>query len=325
MGAIGQFQGRAQRCPMVRFGVAGYPLAFTKGPNGKDRSKIFEWVSKIGLDAVELQMTYGPRTKPEKCKEYKALADDLGIRISVHAAYYIVLTSGEEEKISRSIDTLNKTYELTDLLGGKEVILHPGPLYGGDENEIAARFADNAAKFVDQIGSTDIGLFIETAGKVGQLGSVDQILSLSRQIEGVHPCIDFGHVHARTLGTLENTSNIFALCDEIQCFLDNNPLKRAHFHYTPIHFGPRGEIQHRAVDDRYPEPQQKDLFGEAAVGESSEDGLFHPRPDPVAEALREMSGDFTVISETHNSQEIGAKTLKKIYLNSAESTLSVAG
>lgn len=310
---------------MVRFGVAGYPLAFTEGPDGKDRSKIFEWVSKIGLDAVELQMTYGPRTKPEKCIEYKALADALGIRISVHAAYYIVLTSGDKEKISRSIDTLNKTYELTDLLGGKEVILHPGPFYGGDEDEVYARFADNAAKFIDQLGSTDIGLFIETAGKVGQLGSVDQILSLSQQIEGIHPCIDFGHVHARTLGTLENADNIFALCDQIQYYLNKNPSKRAHFHYTPIHFGLRGEIQHRAVDDRYPEPPQKDLFGEAAVGESSEDGLFHPRPDPVAEALRKLRGDFTVISETHNSQEIGAKTLKRIYKEGVQSGLGVAG
>nr|WP_306267027.1 TIM barrel protein [Pararhizobium sp. IMCC3301] len=303
---------------MVRFGVAGYPLTFTEGSSGKDRSKIFEWVSKIGLDAVELQMTYGPRTKPEKCIEYKALSDDFGIRISVHAAYYIVLTSDEEEKVSRSIDTLNKTYELADLLGAKEVILHPGPLYGGDEHEVSARFVDNAGRFVDQLGSSEIGLFIETAGKVGQLGSVDQILSLSKQLEGVHPCIDFGHVHARTLGTLEQSNNIFVLCNEIQNFLDNNPLKRAHFHYTPIHFGPRGEIQHRAVEDRYPELEQKDLFGKAAVGERSEDGWFHPRPDPVAQALRILSGDFTVISETHNSQETGAKLLKENFFSSGQ-------
>lgn len=299
---------------MVRFGVAGYPLAFTESADGKNRSKIFEWISKIGLDAIELQMTYGPRTKPEKCREYKLLADSFGIRISVHAAYYIVLTSSEDEKVSRSIDTLNRTYELTDLLGGKEVILHPGPLYGGDEGEVYARFAENAAKFVDQLGSTDIGLFIETAGKVGQLGSVDQILSLSQEVEGIHPCIDFGHVHARTLGTLENANNIFSLAEEVQCFLVNNPKKRAHFHYTPIHFGPRGEVQHRAVDDRYPEPTQRDLFRVGAVGESSEDGFFHPRPDPVAEAFRTVSGSFTVISETHNSQEVGATALKKIYL-----------
>ena len=309
---------------MIRFGVAGYPLAFTESPNGKDRSKIFEWVSKIGLDAVELQMTYGPRTKPEKCVEYRALADHFGIRISVHASYYIVLTSVEEEKVSRSIDTLNKTYELTDLLGGKEVILHPGPLYGGDEDEVSNRFSDNAAKFVDQLGSTDIGLFIETAGKAGQLGSVDQILSLSKQLDGVHPCIDFGHVHARTLGTFEDPDNIFTLCDEVQSFLDINPLKRAHFHYAPIHFGPRGEIQHRAVDDRYPEPEQKDLFGEVAVGKGSRDGWFHPRPDPVAEALRSLSGDFTVISETHNSQEIGAKVLKENFYSTDQGKTDIA-
>lgn len=295
---------------MVRFGVAGYPIAFSENPVGKDRSKIFEWTSKMDLDAVELQMTYGPRTKPEKCIEYRALAGSHGIRISVHAAYYIVLTSDDEAKISRSIDTLNKTFELTELLGGKEVILHPGPLYGGDEEDAYARFAENAARFIDQLGSTDIGLFIETAGKVGQLGSVEQILSLSALIDGVHPCIDFGHVHARTLGTLESNESIFALCDKIQLFLGKYPRKRVHFHYTPIHFGSRGEIQHRAVDDCYPDPEQKDLFGEAAVGESSRDGFFHPRPDPVADALRKLPADFTVISETHNSQEIGARVLK---------------
>jgi len=298
---------------MVRFGVAGYPLAFTESSDGKDRSKIFEWVAKCGLDAVELQMTYGPRTKPEKCLQFKELSEDFGLRISVHAAYYIVLTSDDKEKVIRSIDTLNKTYELTEILGGKEVILHPGPLYGGDEDDVSARFTENAARFVDQLGSTDIGLFIETAGKVGQLGSVDQILSLSQQLEGVHPCIDFGHVHARTLGELERPAKIFGLCDKIRDFLEKNPEKRPHFHYTPIHFGPRGEIQHRAVDDRYPELGQKDLFGEAGIGQSSGDGFFHPRPETVAEALKSITGEFTVISETHNSQEIGAKVLKESY------------
>ena len=54
-----------------------------------------------------------------------------------------------------------------------------------------------------QLGKTDISLMIETAGKVGQMGSVDMILDVASTVKGVGPCIDFGHVHARSLGELE--------------------------------------------------------------------------------------------------------------------------
>ncbi|WP_321340693.1 TIM barrel protein [uncultured Cohaesibacter sp.] len=295
---------------MIKFGVAGFPLAFTNGTNGKDRSKIFAWLQELRLDALELQMTYGPRTKPEKCKLYKQLADDHGIRLSVHAAYYIVLTSDDSEKVQRSFETLKKTYELADILGAKEIVLHPGPLYGEDAIDVHDRFADNAQEFMNQIGTSEIGLFIETAGKLGQLGSVDEILSLSSQIDGVHPCVDFGHVHARTLGSLETPRSIESLVGKIHKFLSAQPDKRIHFHYTPIHFGPKGEIKHRAVADRYPEPQQSDMFGGTRIGEYSVDGLYHPRPEPVASALASLDTQFTIISETHNSQEIGAQHLK---------------
>ena len=303
---------------MIRFGVAGYPIAFNESEYRRDRSKIFEWVSSLGLEAVELQMTYGPRTKPEKCSEYRHLAEEFGVRISVHAAYYIVLTSDEPEKINRSIDTLKRTFELSDLLGAKEVILHPGPLYGHSSDEVSARFLENAERFSVELGKTDIGLFIETAGKVGQLGSAPEILELSSQLDGVHPCVDFGHVHARTLGTLEDPAAIFKLVEKLKDFRRQHPSKRLHFHYPPIHFGKRGEIQHRAVDDRYPELEQADLFSEARIGETSSDGMYHPRPEPVTEALSILGGDFTVISETHNSQEIGALCLKDNYLRVAQ-------
>lgn len=291
---------------MIKFGVAGFPIAFNGSKYGRDRSRIFEWVREHGLEALELQMTYGPRTSVETCQRYRQLAADFGVRISVHAAYYIVLTSDERDKVLRSIDTLKRTFDLAEHLGAKEVILHPGPLYGLPERDAVERFAENAAEFLHTVGATDIGLFIETAGKVGQLGSVEQILSLSSALPGVHPCIDFGHVHARTLGTLHSPEAISRIGAEITNFLRSHPQKRAHFHFTPIHYGPRGEIQHRAIDDQY--EQEADLLtGPSALR------YYDPRPEPVAKTLLELACGFTVISETHNSQEIGAKALKAAY------------
>lgn len=143
---------------------------------------------------------------------------------------------------------------------------------------------------------TDISLMIETAGKVGQMGSVDMILDVASTVKGVGPCIDFGHVHARSLGELETPdamAQVFARIDEFQ---RSNPDTPTHFHYTPIHFGPRGEIQHRALSD--------------IDGVSNKP--FHPRPEPVAAGLAGLPGRFTIISETHNSQEMGAIRLKNL-------------
>ncbi|MCP4356067.1 MAG: TIM barrel protein [Proteobacteria bacterium] len=287
---------------MIKFGVAGYPIAFGQSKYKQDRMKIFDWLQDLNLDALELQMTYGPRTSKENCELIKSLSSEFNIAVSAHAAYYIVLTSDDKEKVRRSIDTLKRTYEATKLLGGKKVILHPGPLYKKDPKIIFERLSDNLELFFKEIGDTDIELYLETAGKKGQLGSVDDVIELSRRFKGCHPCIDFGHVHARAGGILNNKKAIDSLFQK----LEKNGLfskdKKIHFHYTPIDFGPKGELKHKAIDDKYPE------------NEKTAGLLYHPRLEPIIENMIKLDhANFTVISETHNSQEIGATEMKKYY------------
>ncbi len=301
---------------MVRFGVAGYPPAFGKTPYRKDRLKILNWLSELGLDALELQMTYGPRTRVDVCREYRTIAEDVGISISVHASYFIVFTSNDPTKLERSRDTLKRTYDLCDVLGADVVVLHPGPLYGEEASVVIRRFIDNLARSIHEIGHTETGLFVETAGKIGQLGSVDEILAVCCTIQGVFPCIDFGHVHARTLGTLESATAVKDLFSKLGAYRKQWPTSRMHFHYTPIHYGPKGEITHKAINDMYPSIAQMAL--PSLVDHNplrSSDGFFHPRVEPIAKGLRGLAGDCTVISETHDSQEEGALALKMAFLD----------
>lgn len=282
--------------PDIRFGVGGFPLAFTDRPEAKDRSAVFAWLRSIGLDAIELQMTYGSRMTADQGRRYRALAMADDIKISVHGSYYIVLASPDPAKVLRSVDTLWRTYEQADILGAREIVLHPGSLYGASEADAARRFTENLERFMVRLGKTDTSLMIETAGKVGQMGSVDMILDVAATVKGVGPCIDFGHVHARTLGGLETPDAIAHVFEKIDTFQRVNPDTPTHFHYTPIHYGPRGEIQHRALSDT----------------DSGSSKLFHPRPEPVAAGLAGLSGRFTIISETYNSQEKGAIRLKSL-------------
>lgn len=295
---------------MVKFGVAGYPIAYTETPFKKDRMKIFEWLHSLNLDAFEAQMTYGPKTTIENCLKIKNLSHEFNIKVSVHAAYYIVLTSSDKEKVRRSIETLKKTYELADIMGADVIVLHPGPLYQSDPKIIFETLAENLLTFFKEIGNSEIGLFLETAGKKGQLGSVEEILALTKNIKGSYPCFDFGHIHARTcggLGTDKEIDDLFLLFKNNGVFDSNT---RVHFHYTPIHYGPQGEITHKAIDDIYPENLQQTLN---LFNEPKPDNFYHPRYERIINHLSNFNIPFTIISETHNSQEIGAMAMKHHY------------
>lgn len=296
---------------MIRFGVAGYPPAFNLSPFRKNRMKIFEWINSIGLDAFEAQMTYGPRTLKENCIEIKRASEEFNIKVSVHASYFIVFTSDNEKKVEQSLDTLKRTYELADIMGADVIVLHPGPLYNKPSSEAMGRIQENLGTFFKSIGNSHIGLFLETAGKRGQLGSVEEILQLTSGFKGCFPCIDFGHVHARTGGTLdtnESIDNLFEQMDALGAF----EKQRIHFHYTPINYGPRGEICHMAINDRYKVNNQLSL----GLFDEPKDDYYHPRFPQIVTNLAKKNKEFTVISETHDSQDEGALAMKNHYVAS---------
>lgn len=292
---------------MIKFGVAGTPINFDKSEYRKDKMKIFNWLKDLNLDALELQMTYGPRMAKEKYQLIGKLSKEFDIKMSAHAAYYIVLTSNEKAKVMRSIDTLKRTFDAAELIGADKVIMHPGPLYKKDPEIILEQLSENLELFFKTVGDSHIGLFLETAGKKGQLGSVDEVIELSNRFKGCHPCVDFGHVHAREGGSLnskQNVDNLFEKFEKNNLFCKN---KKIHFHYTPIDFGPRGEIKHKAIDDKYPKGERPENM--------PKDNLYYPRVEHIIENMAKIKNpNFTVISETYNTQEIGAKALKKYYL-----------
>jgi deoxyribonuclease-4 len=85
----------------------------------------------------------------------------------------------------------------------------------------------------------------ETMGKSAMLGSFEDTLEMSKAIEGVEPCIDFAHLHARpgdgTMNTYEEWS---ALLKAYQKALGKRALKRMHIHLSGIEYGPKGEKNH---------------------------------------------------------------------------------
>ena len=185
----------------IRFGTAGTSDSFA-AQGGKTSLDIPEYTAKMGLNAFEYQCGHGVRLGLDKAAKMAALAAPKDILFSVHAPYYISMSSLEEDKRLNSVNYLLQSAAVCRALGGQRVIFHSGSC-GKQSREAALEKAldtlRRAQTALDEAGFSDITLCPETMGKIGQLGTLDEVLELCKVDERITPCIDFGHLNARTL------------------------------------------------------------------------------------------------------------------------------
>ena len=266
----------------IRFGPAGNPINFFKSDLRKDRLNAPVWCRSIGLNANERQMTYGARMKEEDAIRFGKLAKKHDVALSVHGPYYVVLTSDKPQVFKNSIAELIKTAHLAKLMGADKVVFHPG--FGRDIRKVV-----EGLKEVEAQKDKSVKILPETMGKISQLGSLNEILEICENTES-EPCIDFGHLHARNLGSLKEKKDFREILNEIEKRLGKRVLRRLHCHFYPVDFTDKGEKVHRAVTE-------KNVF---------------PQFLPFAELIKEYNMKPTLISESKNSQDIGALHMRDI-------------
>ena len=186
----------------IRFGTAGTSDSFT-AMGYKNSLDIPAYTEKMGLDAFEYQCGHGVRLGLDKARQMADNAAARGILFSVHAPYYISASSLDEEKRLNSVNYLLQSAALCRALGGRRVIFHSGSC-GRQSREAALEKALDTLKraqdALDEAGFAEITLCPETMGKIGQLGTLEEVLALCGVDRRITPCIDFGHLNARTLG-----------------------------------------------------------------------------------------------------------------------------
>ena len=185
-----------------RFGTAGLADSYTV--KKFDPAAIAAYTAGFGLTAFEYQCGRGVRLAHDKAHALGEACAARGIALSVHAPYYISMSSLEEDKRLHSIDYLLQSCALVKALGGKRVIFHSGSCGKQSREEALEKALDTMARAVkacDEAGYGDCILCPETMGKVNQLGTLDEVLALCGVDERITPCIDFGHLYARSLGT----------------------------------------------------------------------------------------------------------------------------
>ena len=234
------------------FGPAGRPDSFeTMGY--KKTEQMPEYLQKFGLDAFEYQFGRGVRYTEGTVRAFGEKAAAAGIRLSVHSPYYISLSSVEEEKRKTSIRYLEECAGAARLMGADRIVVHTGSCGKISREEGMALAADTlrrAVERLDELGYSDITLCPETMGKLNQLGSFDEVMALCRENERLLPCIDFGHLNARTIGSIRGREDYAALLEEMENQLGRDRASRFHSHFSKIEYTEKGgEKRHLTFAD----------------------------------------------------------------------------
>jgi deoxyribonuclease-4 len=137
-----------------------------------------------------------------------------------------------------------------NLAGATDIIFHPGSYFENDPVEVLKVAIPRLQGCADELqkAGNPVTLRPETMGKSAMLGSFEDTLEMSKAIEGVEPCIDFAHLHARPGDGSMNTYDEWStLLKTYQKALGKKALKRLHIHLSGIEYGPKGEKNHLPV------------------------------------------------------------------------------
>lgn len=280
---------------MPKFGPAGNSESFA-ALGYKNSLQVPEYIVEMGLDCYEYQCGRGVNIGEDKARQLGEKAKAAGVSLSLHAPYYISMSSVEEEKRLNSINYILASAKAVNAMGGDRIVVHTGSC-GKITREQALTFAlDTMKKALDALdreGLDHIHICPETMGKVNQLGTLNEVLELCRLDERLIPCIDFGHLNARDLGILKTTADFENIFTSIKNALGTDRLKCFHSHFSKIEYTTGGEKRHLTFEDT----------------------VFGPDFEPVMELTYKYGCDPTFICESAGTQAEDAKKMKDYYLS----------
>ena len=232
-----------------QFGTVGAPMATPKKPGGSVGA--IEFSKSLGLNTFELGWVQSVRVTEATCALIKQAGMDQGVSLSVHASYFFNLNALDEEW-PKSRKRLMDAAHYGNLAGATDIIFHPGSYFGNPPAEVVKIAIPRLREFVAELrkAKNPVILRPETMGKSAMLGSFEDTLEMSKAVEGVEPCIDFAHLHARPGDGSMNTYDEWAgLLKAYEKALGKKALKRLHIHLSGIEYGPKGEKKHLAVGE----------------------------------------------------------------------------
>lgn len=262
----------------LRFGTAGLPFAHPapKYPDGVAHLRKLGPTGSDGLAHMEMEFVHGVVRKKkeesvkdesyqEKLRSYMErhavtgkIARKHDITLSAHGPYYINLNAQEFQKVEDSKRRIIETAMVGQAAGAFSITFHPAFYMGISPDTVYTIVRKRLESIVEMIRQEGVTLTIspETTGKGSQFGSLDELILLAEETEGVGLCIDFAHLHARSGGKQNTYDEFRTILGKVEDHLGTSMIKNMHIHLAGIAYSEKGERNHlilKRSDMNYPD------------------------------------------------------------------------
>jgi deoxyribonuclease-4 len=204
------------------------------------------------------------------------LAREHEVVLSVHAPLFGFMGHVEAvgRKFTSAVGALDRSAGIAAASGAELVVFHPGFLLERSREDAIDAVVAQLGGLRERLEGKDraVPFGVEVMGRVRDLGSLDDVLEISRRTGWVRPVLDFAHMHATSDGAfldVEPFADALGAADEI--LASDAPF---HIHFSDIAFANRNETKHLS-------------YGEGTL-----------RAEPLRDALARFERPATVISES---------------------------
>ena len=223
------------------FGTGGVPIS----AQSRSTEAGIESIAELGLGCMEVEFVQGVKMSPEVAVSVGALAARKNVVLTAHGPYFVNLNAVEPQKVHMSKERILQTARIAALFGARSITFHAAFYLKSTPAETYAVVKKQLQQVVNTLRKEGNRVMIspEVTGKLSQFGTIEELLKLSSEIEGVLPCIDFSHWHART-GKANSYQEFSGILDQVERKLGRRGLDNMHIHLSGIAYGKKGEIKH---------------------------------------------------------------------------------
>ena len=280
---------------MIRFGPSGNSARFyDEGHTASTDAP--KWLAEQGLNAYEYSFGRGVNISSEKAAAIGELGKTFDVEISVHAPYYINLANPSDDMAAKSYGYILKSCERVRDFGGKRVIFHPasvGKVTRKEAVELTQHRMEILASIIRENGMDDCIFCPETMGKINQIGDVAEVAEFCKVADFFIPTIDFGHINARTYGSLKTEEDYEQIIVHLINTIGFERTSKMHVHFSKIEYGNGGEVRHLTFEDT----------------------VYGPEFAPLASVIKKYQLSPVIICESDGTQADDALEMKRIYEN----------
>jgi deoxyribonuclease-4 len=223
------------------FGTGGIPHS-SRTPSTIDGIRR---IAELGLGCMEMEFVRGVKMGEAAARLVAETATREGVRLSAHAPYFINLNAREPEKITASQGRILQTARIAAICGAGSIIFHAAYYLGDPPGKTYVTVKKHLAEVMSQLKRENNRVWVrpEVMGKPSEFGTVDEILSLCAELEGVGIGMDFAHWHARS-GGFNSYAEFASVLQQIKERSGDQALHNMHIHVSGIDYGKKGERKH---------------------------------------------------------------------------------